>query len=170
MSVYADTMRVRTVRELGTAVRDARRLRGWTQAELARRAGVSRQWVVALEKGKNTLELGAVLAAVTALDLVLDLTDPERKPTHDGRPANRSQGYVLDAGAVVNAVAEAAAAAARNRVSTGGRADVGVPAVSEAFRIAIANVRSGGSGDDNGPHRADRATGRTTSKRSGPSE
>ena len=45
MSRYHDTM-IRTagnVLELGAAIRDARKRRGWTQAELADKAGVSRQ-------------------------------------------------------------------------------------------------------------------------------
>ena len=54
--------------------------RGWTQAELAERIEVSRQWVVALERGKATAELGATLRAVIALGMVADLVDA---PTPD---------------------------------------------------------------------------------------
>lgn len=66
-------MIVRTARDLGAAVRDARLQHGWTQAELADRIDASRQWVVALERGKATAELGTALRAVTALGLVADL-------------------------------------------------------------------------------------------------
>ena len=66
-------MIVRTARDLGAAVRDARLQRGWTQAELADRINASRQWVVALERGKATAELGTALRAITALGLVADL-------------------------------------------------------------------------------------------------
>jgi HTH-type transcriptional regulator / antitoxin HipB len=58
MSTYADIMIVRTSRDLGAAVRDARMRRSRTQAELADRIDVSRQWVIALELGKATAELG----------------------------------------------------------------------------------------------------------------
>lgn len=75
MSAYADIMIIRTARDVGAAVRDARLRRGWTQAELADRIDVSRQWVIALERGKPTAELGAALRAVTALGLVADLVD-----------------------------------------------------------------------------------------------
>jgi HTH-type transcriptional regulator / antitoxin HipB len=67
------SMIVRTSRELGAAVRDRRLQRGWTQAELADLIGTSRQWVIALERGKPTAEVGAALRAVVALGLVADL-------------------------------------------------------------------------------------------------
>ena len=73
LSAYVDIMIVRTARDLGAVVRDARLQRGWTQAELAERIDASRQWVVALEHGKSTAELGSALRAITALGLVADL-------------------------------------------------------------------------------------------------
>lgn len=82
MSAYADIMLVRTTRDLGAAIRDARLRRGWTQAELADRIGVSRQWVISLERGKASAELGTALRAVAALGLVADLVDT---PTVDTR-------------------------------------------------------------------------------------
>lgn len=75
MSTYADIMIVRTARDLGAAVRDARLQQGWTQAELADRIDVSRQWVISLERGKATAELGTALRAVTALGLIADLVE-----------------------------------------------------------------------------------------------
>ncbi|MEP7112247.1 MAG: helix-turn-helix domain-containing protein [Ilumatobacteraceae bacterium] len=68
-------MIVRTARDLGAAMRDARLRLGWTQAELADRIDVSRQWVIALERGKATAELGIALRAVTALGLIANLVD-----------------------------------------------------------------------------------------------
>lgn len=44
--------RVGTLMEVGLVVREARRIRQWTQAELAQRAHVSRRWIVALESGQ----------------------------------------------------------------------------------------------------------------------
>lgn len=75
MSAYADIMFVRTARDLGAAVRDARLRRGWTQADLASRIDASRQWVISLERGKATAELGTVFRAIAALGLVADLVD-----------------------------------------------------------------------------------------------
>jgi transcriptional regulator with XRE-family HTH domain len=75
---------VRTVMELGAVVQEARRRRQWTQAELARRAQVSRRWVVALESGQAAgAELGRVLAALDALDLPMTFRLPPAA-TEDG--------------------------------------------------------------------------------------
>jgi HTH-type transcriptional regulator / antitoxin HipB len=74
-------MIVRTARDLGSAVRDARLRRGWTQAELANRIDTSRQWVIAFERGKATAEVGPVLRAITALGAVLDVVP---KPSTEG--------------------------------------------------------------------------------------
>lgn len=66
-------MQIRTPRELGAFVRDARKRRGMTQAELAERARVSRTWVVDLEAGKRTLEIGLVMSVLEILEIVMEL-------------------------------------------------------------------------------------------------
>jgi len=68
-------MIVRTARDLGAAVRDARRHRGWSQADLANRVGSSRQWVNAFEQGKPTAEVGLALRVLAALGLAADVVD-----------------------------------------------------------------------------------------------
>jgi HTH-type transcriptional regulator/antitoxin HipB len=75
MSAYTDIMIVRTARDLGAAVRDARLRQGWTQAELADRIDVSRQWVISLEQGKASAELGTALRAVATLGMVANLVE-----------------------------------------------------------------------------------------------
>ena len=65
---------IRTPQEFGRAIRRARSDRGWTQAQLAERAAVGRQWLSELEGGKRTAELGRVLAVVDALTLAVTLT------------------------------------------------------------------------------------------------
>ena len=80
MYAYADIMIVRTARDLGAAIRDARLGHGWTQAELADRIDVSRQWVIALARGKASAALGPALRAVAALGMVANLVDA---PTRD---------------------------------------------------------------------------------------
>ena len=64
-------MRVRTPLDIGLTIRERRRALGLDQAELARRVGVSRQWIVAMEKGKPRAELGLVLRALSALGIAL---------------------------------------------------------------------------------------------------
>ena len=68
-------MQVRTTNELGLTVRQARRSLGWTQQELARAAGVGRQWIVAFEAGKARVELGKVLQALAALNLSISVRE-----------------------------------------------------------------------------------------------
>ncbi|GAA1705994.1 hypothetical protein GCM10009745_62300 [Kribbella yunnanensis] len=70
-------MEIRSARNLGAAVRDARRRQGLTQQELARRAGVSREWLVRLEKGHARLELQLVLNTLAAVGLVLEVSDDD---------------------------------------------------------------------------------------------
>ena len=74
-------MFIRTPRDLGAAIRDHRRRRGWSQRELAEKAGASRQWVNEVEKGKTRTEIGLVLRALDALDVTLRLDCDGR--THD---------------------------------------------------------------------------------------
>jgi HTH-type transcriptional regulator/antitoxin HipB len=63
-----------TVRDLGAAVRHRRREVRLSQATLAGRAGVSRQWLSAFESGKTpAAELGRVLDVLSALGLAIDL-------------------------------------------------------------------------------------------------
>ena len=62
-------MHVRTPKEIGLAIQDRRKQLGLDQAELARRAGVSRQWVIAIEQGKSGAALGLVMRTLKALDL-----------------------------------------------------------------------------------------------------
>jgi len=69
-------MYARTPRDIGLIVRARRKALGLDQRGLAARAGVSRQWLVEVEKGKPGAELGLVLRTLGALDLVLSL-EPE---------------------------------------------------------------------------------------------
>jgi HTH-type transcriptional regulator/antitoxin HipB len=65
-------MFIRTPSDLGAAIRDRRRQLELDQATLARRIGVSRQWVIAIERGRSRAELGLVLRALDALGIGLN--------------------------------------------------------------------------------------------------
>jgi HTH-type transcriptional regulator/antitoxin HipB len=80
-------MRLRTPNDIGHLVRAQRKKRGWTQADFAQRLGVSRLWILQLEQGKETAQVGLVLRALNELDISLDvdlrpasLNDPVRRP------------------------------------------------------------------------------------------
>ena len=59
--------------ELGKQLRHRRRQIGWTQQQLAERAGVARQWIVRLERGNERAELAPILRTIFQLDLNLQL-------------------------------------------------------------------------------------------------
>ena len=73
-------MQIRTPLDLGLVIRDRRRRLKLSQTELARKAGVGRQWVVAIEHGKSRAELGLVLRTLFALDLPLTIGPGDRRP------------------------------------------------------------------------------------------
>ncbi|WP_205408220.1 helix-turn-helix transcriptional regulator [Actinomyces mediterranea] len=62
-----------TPKEIGAAVAQARQNCGWTQAELARRVGVNRKWIISLESGSPNVRLSLVLRTLRALNLEIDL-------------------------------------------------------------------------------------------------
>ena len=71
-------MECRTPRDVGRHARACRHFHRLRQSEVAAAAGVSRQWINALERGKPTLELGLVLRAFEelGLDLTVKRADP----------------------------------------------------------------------------------------------
>jgi transcriptional regulator with XRE-family HTH domain len=74
-------MQIRTPRDLGACVRGLRHQAGLSQAELASRAGVGRQWLVELEAGKRTAEVGLVLTTLQAVGATLDISNGMAEPT-----------------------------------------------------------------------------------------
>lgn len=67
------------MRELAAVVRAERKRLGLTQSAIAERAGVSRDWIVGLEKGKPTVEVGLVFRTLRTLGLAIHLdSEPER--------------------------------------------------------------------------------------------
>ena len=66
-------MNVRTPTDIGLLIRRARKSRGMTQSQLGHAAAVGRQWIVAVEGGKERAEVGKVLQTLAALDLTLSM-------------------------------------------------------------------------------------------------
>ena len=70
---------IRTIRDVAATIRGRRLERGWTQAELADRARVSRSWLIELEAAKKTTaEIGRVLQVLDALGVELMTADGPR--------------------------------------------------------------------------------------------
>jgi y4mF family transcriptional regulator len=66
----------RNARDAGAAIRAARLSRRLTQGQLAERAGVGRQWLVAVEKGHDRAELAKFTAVLSALGVTLTFAPP----------------------------------------------------------------------------------------------
>jgi y4mF family transcriptional regulator len=73
-------MLIRTPADLGAVIRDRRKQLGLGQAELAERIGVSRQWVVGIERGRARAELGLVLRTMDTLGVRLETRDGDTGP------------------------------------------------------------------------------------------
>lgn len=67
-------MQLRTPRDIGFAIRDRRRQLEMDQNDLAKRVGVSRKWIVEVEKGKPRAEIGLLMRTLNALGLNLSVT------------------------------------------------------------------------------------------------
>lgn len=66
-----------TVREAAAVVRELREERGWTQAQLADEASVSRSFLVDLESGKPTIEASKLMDVFQALGFETALRERE---------------------------------------------------------------------------------------------
>jgi transcriptional regulator with XRE-family HTH domain len=87
----------RSLLRLGVAIRRLRSDRHMTQADLARAARVSRQWVIAVEQGKtNGLEIGLVMRVLDALDASLMVRDDLVLPDAETSDADHGIGGTDD--------------------------------------------------------------------------
>lgn len=64
---------IKTTKDLGLSIRSRRKQVGWDQATLAKQVGVSRQWIIDIEKGKPRAEIALILRALNTLNLSLYL-------------------------------------------------------------------------------------------------
>ena len=76
--------------ELGTLIRTTRLTQGLRQAQLAAVAGVGLRFLVELEAGKPTAQIGKGLAVLAALGCRVDILrqPPRRRVTGDPRRGN----------------------------------------------------------------------------------
>lgn len=94
-------MRVASVAHISATVRGRRKDLGLSQDDVAKRAGVSRRWLVAFEGGGSThVEVGSILRVLSALDLELELQPTgadSRAATSPAAPADDPSTVNLDA-------------------------------------------------------------------------
>lgn len=66
-------MRITSVSELGSYVRNKRKKLGFTQAQLSEYSGLSASFISNIENGKETTELGKALFLLQLLGLNLEI-------------------------------------------------------------------------------------------------
>jgi HTH-type transcriptional regulator/antitoxin HipB len=81
---------VRTARDLGAAIKQARKARGFSQTTLAREVGVHQPKISDVERGAPGVRIGLVLQILRALDLAMAIatsppaSSPKRSGQEDG--------------------------------------------------------------------------------------
>jgi y4mF family transcriptional regulator len=76
-----------TPEEIGRMVRQTRMQLGLTQEQLALASGMGRRFIIELEQGKPTCQLGRALAVLQALGIRMTLATPLGEP--GTQPADR---------------------------------------------------------------------------------
>jgi HTH-type transcriptional regulator/antitoxin HipB len=72
-----------TALEIGKTIRDTRKALGVTQRNLALTSGTGLRFVIELEKGKDTCEIGKALTVMQTLGIRLTLTPPPMSPEEE---------------------------------------------------------------------------------------
>ncbi|MDD2708541.1 MAG: transcriptional regulator [Verrucomicrobiae bacterium] len=75
-------MKINTSHDLGSLIRDRRTKIFRSQQELASRVGVSRLWIMQLEKGKPTAQIGLILRTLRELGMALDASPLQTPAPH----------------------------------------------------------------------------------------
>jgi HTH-type transcriptional regulator/antitoxin HipB len=78
-------MQIRTAKDIGALIRDQRKNQKLDQAELAKKVGVNRRWVLEVERGKPRAEIGLVLKTLDALGLSLSIESKAATRRRGGR-------------------------------------------------------------------------------------
>ena len=65
-----------TVAQIGKLIRDTRKKLGVTQKDLALTSGTGMRFIIDLEKGKETCQIGKVLTVLQTLGIRIALTPP----------------------------------------------------------------------------------------------
>lgn len=133
---------IQTPKELGLAVRSRRKELGWDQATLAHQIGVTRQWVIDIEKGKPRAELALAMRAVRVLGMSLTVESrteaASRESSASGRPPSAGMPD-LDINAIVETNRRSADSPAS--VSTAAHQLQAIEAVSRLDCLASSQLR-----------------------------
>jgi HTH-type transcriptional regulator/antitoxin HipB len=95
------TVRIRTPIDLGAIIRDSRIKLGLDQKSLAEKIGVSREWIIEIEKGKPRAHIGLVLRAFNGLGITLDARS-------ENAPLNKSPARSANSSVDIDSIVAAA--------------------------------------------------------------
>jgi HTH-type transcriptional regulator / antitoxin HipB len=76
-----DTRSRYTAQQIGGLIRDTRKAMGVTQRNLALTSGTGLRFIIDLERGKETCEIGKTLTVLYTLGIKLTLTPPSNPTT-----------------------------------------------------------------------------------------
>lgn len=79
-------MNIRTTQQMGTAIRSRRKQLKLIQKELAMTCGTGLRFIIDLEKGKATCQIGKALGVLQALGLAVQTALLSSDPTAGDRP------------------------------------------------------------------------------------
>lgn len=85
-------MNIKTTGDLGDAVRTVRKALGVTQDQLALTSGTNRRFVIELEKGKPTAQMGKVFQVLRTLGIGIALSPPLGVEVSDASSGKRKSG------------------------------------------------------------------------------
>ena len=80
---YEEALLKYTTQQIGRAIRDTRKKLGVTQKDLALTSGTGLRFVIDLERGKETCEIGKALTVLQTLGIRLALTPPPTTTKED---------------------------------------------------------------------------------------
>jgi HTH-type transcriptional regulator/antitoxin HipB len=89
-------MHVRTARDLGAAIKQERKKRGFSQTALAKEVGVHQPKISAVERGAPGVRVGLILQILRTLDLELAISAPSTKRAAKSRKKHEAE-FDLDA-------------------------------------------------------------------------
>ncbi len=139
--------KLRTPDDLGNIIRQRRRMLAWDQAKLALEVGVSRRWIIEIEKGKPRAELHLVLRTLNVLGIGLDATPFEA--SSDGPDASPSRIVIPDINRVIerNKAPDTDSAWSRYPMTSGPASRLQDRAVNEPTRRFATGVDQGTASD-----------------------
>ena len=93
---------VRTARDLGAAIKQARKARGLSQAALAKEVGVHQPKVSAVEQGAPGVRVGLVLQILRTLDLTVTVGLSDKQPAQATKQSRRKDDEYIDLDKIAN--------------------------------------------------------------------